>query len=82
MPVPKLRRWIDLLASLLRRHYPVPFEEIIREVPAYQSGTKAARAGVHRPGTSSEAVPRPEAAKNERRLRWSSGPTVAATPSW
>ena len=43
MPVPKLRRWIDLLASLLRRHYPVPFEEIIREVPAYQSGTKAAR---------------------------------------
>ena len=43
MPVPKLRRWIDLLDSLLRRHYPVPFEEIIREVPAYQSGTKAAR---------------------------------------
>ena len=43
MPVPKLRRWIDLLAALLRRHYPVPFEEIISEVPAYQSGTKAAR---------------------------------------
>jgi proteasome accessory factor B len=43
MAVPKLRRWIDLLAALLRRHYPVPFEEIIGEVPAYQSGTKAAR---------------------------------------
>ena len=43
MPAPKLRRWIDLLAALLRRHYPVPFEEIIGEVPAYQSGTKTAR---------------------------------------
>lgn len=43
MPAPKLRRWIDLLAALLRRHYPVPFEEIIAEVPAYQSGTRTAR---------------------------------------
>lgn len=32
---PKLRRWIDLLAALLRRRYPAPFEELRREVPGY-----------------------------------------------
>lgn len=32
---PKLRRWIDLLAALLRRQYPVPFEELCTEVPGY-----------------------------------------------
>lgn len=31
----KLQRWIDLLAALLRRNYPVSFEELIRDVPGY-----------------------------------------------
>jgi proteasome accessory factor B len=36
-PQPKLQRWVDLLAALLRRHFAVTFEEIVREVPAYQA---------------------------------------------
>ena len=32
---PKLRRWIDLLAALLRRKYPVTLEERCKEVPGY-----------------------------------------------
>lgn len=35
-PAPKLRRWIDLLAALLRRNYPATFEELARDVPGYQ----------------------------------------------
>jgi len=35
MKPPKLQRWIDLLAALLRHHFPVAFEQLIREVPAY-----------------------------------------------
>jgi proteasome accessory factor B len=31
----KIQRWIDLLAALLRHHYPVTFDQLIREVPAY-----------------------------------------------
>jgi proteasome accessory factor B len=31
----KVQRWTDLLAALLLRHYPVPFEELARDVPAY-----------------------------------------------
>lgn len=31
----KIQRWVDLLAALLRRHYPVTFEEIRNDVPAY-----------------------------------------------
>lgn len=34
----KLRRWIDLLAALLRRQYPVSFDELRREVPGYPEG--------------------------------------------
>jgi proteasome accessory factor B len=34
----KLRRWIDLLAALLRRQYPVAFEQLCAEVPAYSAG--------------------------------------------
>jgi len=33
----KIQRWIDLLAALLRRNYPISFEELIRDVPAYQN---------------------------------------------
>ena len=34
----KLQRWMDLLAALLRRHYPVTFDEIRQDVPAYLGG--------------------------------------------
>ena len=32
---PKLQRWIDLLAALLRRRFPADFETLRQEVPAY-----------------------------------------------
>jgi len=32
---PKLQRWIDLLAALLRRKFPADFETLRQEVPAY-----------------------------------------------
>lgn len=32
---PKVQRWTDLLASLLRHRWPIDFEAIAREVPAY-----------------------------------------------
>ncbi|MEP6572443.1 MAG: WYL domain-containing protein [Gemmatimonadota bacterium] len=35
MPAPKLQRWIDLLAALLRRTQTVPFEQLVEEVPGY-----------------------------------------------
>jgi proteasome accessory factor B len=38
MKSPKLQRWIDLLVTLLRRHYPVPLEQLAGEVPAYGAG--------------------------------------------
>ena len=34
---PKVQRWTDLLAALLRCHYPVAFDELKRDVPAYAS---------------------------------------------
>jgi proteasome accessory factor B len=34
---PKIQRWIDLIAALLLRHYPVTFEELTAKVPAYQA---------------------------------------------
>jgi proteasome accessory factor B len=40
MKSPKIQRWIDLLAALLRHHYPVAFEQLIREVPAYAAEQK------------------------------------------
>src|SRR5688572_17548812 len=36
----KIQRWIDLLAALLRHHYPVTFEQLIRDVPAYAAEQK------------------------------------------
>jgi len=42
MKSPKLQRWLDLLAALLRRHYPATLEELIPDVPAYAApGQKA-----------------------------------------
>jgi predicted DNA-binding transcriptional regulator YafY len=31
----KMQRWIDLLAALLKRNYPIPLEELKQEVPGY-----------------------------------------------
>jgi len=47
---PKLQRWIDLLAALLRRRYPVTFEQIREEVPAYafREGDEAGKAAAQR----------------------------------
>ena len=38
----KVQRWFDLLAALLRRNFPVSFEDLIREVPAYQDSGQSA----------------------------------------
>ena len=35
---PVVRRWTDLIASLLRHQWPIPFEQIAREVPGYGAG--------------------------------------------
>lgn len=35
MSTPKIQRWIDLLASLLARKYPVALEDLVRDVPGY-----------------------------------------------
>ncbi|HEU4828414.1 MAG TPA: WYL domain-containing protein [Gemmatimonadales bacterium] len=47
---PKLQRWIDLLAALLRRRYPATFEQIRDEVPAYafREGDDTAKAAAQR----------------------------------
>jgi proteasome accessory factor B len=37
---PKLQRWTDLIAALLRRNYPVTFEDLSKDVPAYQNPAK------------------------------------------
>lgn len=37
---PKLQRWTDLIAALLRRNYPASFEELARDVPAYADPSK------------------------------------------
>ena len=33
---PKVQRWIDLIAALLRHHFPIEFGTIAEEVPAYR----------------------------------------------
>ncbi len=38
---PKVRRWVDLLAALLVRHYPATFSELAEDVPAYRESAKA-----------------------------------------
>ena len=37
---PKIQRWTDLIAALLRRHYPATFEDIARDVPGYGGSRK------------------------------------------
>lgn len=43
----KLQRWIDLLAALLARRFPVTFDALARDVPAYAAST-ASRASLMR----------------------------------
>ena len=38
MKSPKLQRWIDLLAALLARRFPVTLDDLTRAVPAYGKG--------------------------------------------
>lgn len=38
----KVQRWIDLLAALLVRRYPVRFEELVRDVPGYREAASQA----------------------------------------
>ena len=42
MPSQKIQRWIDLLAALLRRRFPVSLEELAREIPGYDTGQNKA----------------------------------------
>lgn len=41
MRTPKIQRWTDLLAALLRRRFATEFVELAREVPAYSDETQA-----------------------------------------
>ncbi|HKG90471.1 MAG TPA: WYL domain-containing protein [Gemmatimonadaceae bacterium] len=38
---PKIQRWVDLLAALLRRRFAASFDELAREVPAYSDPGQA-----------------------------------------
>jgi proteasome accessory factor B len=38
----KVQRWVDLLAALLRRHYAVTLDELVREVPGYAAAPSKA----------------------------------------
>jgi len=40
----KVQRWIDLIAALLRVHYPVTFEQLSADVPAYANAEQSATA--------------------------------------
>jgi proteasome accessory factor B len=42
MNSPKIQRWIDLLAALLARKYPVALEDLVRDVPGYDTGQNKA----------------------------------------
>ncbi len=37
---PKLQRWTDLIAALLRRNFPATFDDLARDIPAYQNPDK------------------------------------------
>lgn len=37
---PKVRRWTDLIAALLRHRYAIPFDDIARQVPDYGDASK------------------------------------------
>jgi proteasome accessory factor B len=39
--VDKLQRWLDLLAALLVRRFPVPFDDLAQDVPAYRDALES-----------------------------------------
>ena len=51
-PISKVQRWLDLIAYLVGRHFPVPVEELMEGLPAYArdwvGGDETARASVRR----------------------------------
>ena len=50
--ITKVQRWLDLIAYLVGRHFPVPVEELMERLPAYardwRGGDEKARASVRR----------------------------------
>ncbi len=50
--ISKTQRWLDLIAFLVRRHFPVPVDEVMEGVPAYReklrSGSEQDLAALHR----------------------------------
>jgi len=40
-PPSKVQRWTDLLAALLIRRFPAPFDELARDIPAYSAKGKS-----------------------------------------
>jgi len=50
--ISKVQRWLDLIAYLVGRHFPVPVEELMERLPAYaldwRVGDKTARDSVRR----------------------------------
>lgn len=50
--ISKVQRWLDLIAYLIGRHFPVPVEELMERLPAYardwRAGEETARASVRR----------------------------------
>ena len=50
--ISKVQRWLDLIAYLVGRHFPVPVEELMERLPAYardfRGGDETARASVRR----------------------------------
>jgi len=50
--ISKVQRWLDLIAYLVGRHFPVPVEELMERLPAYardfRGGNETARASVRR----------------------------------
>ncbi len=55
MPSPKIQRWVDLLAALLRRTLPATLDELREDVPAYLP--------TRRPGSDAEAARQREASR-------------------
>ena len=51
-PISKTQRWLDLIAYLIGRHFPVPVEELMERLPAYardwRGGDEKARDSVRR----------------------------------
>ena len=78
MKPPKIQRWIDLLAALLRHRYPVTLDQLISEVPAYAADQKEEsrrrtferdKDELRKFGVPIETVPAPDGEAQGYRLR-------------